>query len=133
MITWLLFDLLLATNQSKTICTCMTFRSLKCFYRKGFVLNHVTMVSYSPHLVRYAVNALRSVESGDRARFDQSMAGLNETYESINKEMEMMWSRSVPEDYIKFRTFIMGTKNQVSNSSDPFCFNLFISPCFLMV
>ncbi|EIE77703.1 hypothetical protein G6F46_002460 [Rhizopus delemar] len=79
---------------------------------KGFVLNHVTMVSYSPHLVRYAVNALRSVESGDRARFDQSMAGLNETYESINKEMEMMWSRSVPEDYIKFRTFIMGTKNQ---------------------
>ncbi|KAG1336068.1 hypothetical protein G6F62_006388 [Rhizopus arrhizus] len=79
---------------------------------KGFVLNHVTMVSYSPHLVRYAVNALRAVESGDRARFDQNMAGLNETYESINKEMEMMWSRSMPEDYIKFRTFIMGTKNQ---------------------
>ena len=133
MITWLLFDLLLATNQSKNLCACMNFRLLKHFYRKGFVLNHVTMVSYSPYLVRYAVNALRAVESGDRARFDQNMAGLNETYESINKEMEMMWSRSMPEDYIKFRTFIMGTKNQVSHSSDLFCFNLFISPCFLMV
>ncbi|CAO3671600.1 unnamed protein product [Rhizopus stolonifer] len=79
---------------------------------KGFVLNHVTMVSYSPHLVRYAVGALDAIESRDRTRFDQSLAGLNEAYESVNKEMEMMWSRSMPEDYIKFRTFIMGTKNQ---------------------
>ncbi|CEG77878.1 hypothetical protein RMATCC62417_12559 [Rhizopus microsporus] len=79
---------------------------------KGFVLNHVTMVSYSPYLVRYAVGALDAAEKGDRARFDQQLAGLNETYESINREMEMMWTRSMPEDYIKFRTFIMGTKNQ---------------------
>lgn len=82
--------------------------------RKGFVLNHVTMVSYSPRLVRYSVGALEAVEHNDRAKFDMQMAGLNETYESVNKEMEMMWSRSMPEDYIKFRTFIMGTKNQVS-------------------
>ncbi|KAI8075640.1 hypothetical protein BDF21DRAFT_365486, partial [Thamnidium elegans] len=79
---------------------------------KGFVLNHVTMVSYSPSLVRYATGALDAVEANDRKRFDMQMAGLNETYESINREMEMMWSRSMPEDYIKFRTFIMGTKNQ---------------------
>ncbi|KAI8084280.1 uncharacterized protein B0P05DRAFT_33938 [Gilbertella persicaria] len=79
---------------------------------KGFVLNHVTMVSYSPRLVSYAVGALDAVEKNDRAKFNMQMAGLNETYESINKEMEMMWSRSMPEDYIKFRTFIMGTKNQ---------------------
>jgi indoleamine 2,3-dioxygenase len=79
---------------------------------KGFVLNHVTMVSHSPGLVRYAVGSLNAVEANDRAKFDAQMGGLFETYESINKEMEMMWSRSVPEDYIKFRTFIMGTKNQ---------------------
>jgi indoleamine 2,3-dioxygenase len=71
------------------------------------------MVSHTPYLVRYAVGALEAVEKNDRAFFDQQMAGLNETYESINKEMEMMWTRSLPEDYIKFRTFIMGTKNQV--------------------
>jgi len=79
---------------------------------KGFVLNHVTMVSYSPGLVRYAVGTLNAAETNDRAKFDNSMSGLFETYESINREMEMMWSRSVPEDYVKFRTFIMGTKNQ---------------------
>ncbi|KAF7727434.1 hypothetical protein EC973_007503 [Apophysomyces ossiformis] len=79
---------------------------------KGFVLNHVTMVSHSPNLVRYAVGVLDATERGDRAAFDMQMSGLNETYETINNEMEMMWSRSMPEDYIKFRTFIMGTKNQ---------------------
>lgn len=71
------------------------------------------MVSYSPSLVRYATGALEAVEANDRKKFDNQMAGLNETYENINREMEMMWSRSMPEDYIKFRTFIMGTKNQV--------------------
>lgn len=71
------------------------------------------MVSYSPGLVRYAVGTLNAAESNDRVKFDSQMSGLFETYESINKEMEMMWSRSVPEDYVKFRTFIMGTKNQV--------------------
>lgn len=71
------------------------------------------MVSHSPGLVRYAVNSLNAIELNDRVKFDSQMSGLFETYESINKEMEMMWSRSVPEDYVKFRTFIMGTKNQV--------------------
>ena len=71
------------------------------------------MVSHSPSLVRYTVGALDAVEANDREKFNAQMAGLNETYETINKEMEMMWSRSMPEDYIKFRTFIMGTKNQV--------------------
>lgn len=71
------------------------------------------MVSYSPNLVRFAVGTLNAAETNDRAKFDSQMSGLFETYESINREMEMMWSRSVPEDYVKFRTFIMGTKNQV--------------------
>ncbi|KAI8979559.1 hypothetical protein BDF20DRAFT_870305 [Mycotypha africana] len=79
---------------------------------KGFVLNHVTMVSYSPKLVQFTRGILEAVEAGDRTKFDTQMLGLNETYECINREMEMMWSRSMPEDYLKFRTFIMGTKNQ---------------------
>ncbi|KAI9006653.1 hypothetical protein CLU79DRAFT_892169 [Phycomyces nitens] len=81
---------------------------------KGFILNHVTMVSHSGNLVKFAVGALESVEKQDRAGFNSNMSGLNETYEAINEEMEMMWSRSQPEDYMKFRTFIMGTKNQAS-------------------
>ncbi|KAI8335973.1 hypothetical protein BC941DRAFT_429920 [Chlamydoabsidia padenii] len=79
---------------------------------KGFILNHVTMVSHTPKLVKYATGALDAAANKDRTRFDQQLAGLNETYETINNEMEMMWSRSLPGDYINFRTFIMGTKNQ---------------------
>ncbi|KAI8074601.1 hypothetical protein BC940DRAFT_249378 [Gongronella butleri] len=79
---------------------------------KGFVLSHVTMVAHSPKLIKYTVGALDAAQAKDRARFDQQMAGLNETYETINNEMEMMWSRSLPSDYVHFRTFIMGTKNQ---------------------
>ncbi|KAI8335940.1 hypothetical protein BC941DRAFT_377722 [Chlamydoabsidia padenii] len=79
---------------------------------KGFILNHVTMVSHTPKLVKYATGALDAAANKDRARFDQQLSGLNETYETINSEMEMMWSRSLPGDYINFRTFIMGTKNQ---------------------
>lgn len=71
------------------------------------------MVAYSPQLVSFAVGALEAVENKDRAKFNMQMAGLNEIYETINREMEMMWSRSLPDDYQKFRTFIMGTKNQV--------------------
>lgn len=71
------------------------------------------MVAYSPQLVNYAVGALEAVENKDRENFNLNMAGLNEIYETINREMEMMWSRSLPDDYQKFRTFIMGTKNQV--------------------
>jgi indoleamine 2,3-dioxygenase len=79
------------------------------------------MVSYSPQLVSFAVGALEAVENKDRNKFNLQMAGLNEIYETINREMEMMWSRSLPDDYQKFRTFIMGTKNQVS-----FAYNFFL-------
>lgn len=79
---------------------------------KGFILNHVTMVSHTPKLVKYATGTLEAAANKDRAHFDQQLAGLNETYETINREMEMMWSRSLPGDYVNFRTFIMGTKNQ---------------------
>ncbi|KAI9281126.1 hypothetical protein BY458DRAFT_487128 [Sporodiniella umbellata] len=79
---------------------------------KGFILNHVTMVSYSPYLVRYTMDTLDALKKRDRARFDEALTGLNETYGSVNEEMKRMWSRSQPGDYIKFRTFIMGTKHQ---------------------
>ncbi|CAO3599912.1 unnamed protein product [Absidia cylindrospora] len=79
---------------------------------KGFILNHVTMVAHTPKLVKYAVAALEAAENKDRACFNQQLSGLNDTYETINNEMEMMWTRSLPVDYLSFRTFIMGTKNQ---------------------
>lgn len=81
--------------------------------RSGFILNHVTMVAYSGDLVKHAIGVLDATANNDREKFNNSMRILNRTYEFINNEMEMMWSRSEPGDYMKFRTFIMGTKNQV--------------------
>ncbi|CAO3686796.1 unnamed protein product [Umbelopsis ramanniana] len=78
----------------------------------GFILNHVTMVAYSGDLVKYSLAIMDAVSNSNREQFDNSMRMLNRTYEFINNEMEMMWSRSEPGDYMKFRTFIMGTKNQ---------------------
>lgn len=72
------------------------------------------MVAHSPKLIKYVMGALEALEKKDRVKFDQQLAGMNETYECINGEMELMWGRSLPEDYVDFRTFIMGTKNQVN-------------------
>lgn len=81
--------------------------------RAGFILNHVTMVAYSGDLVKHSLAVMDAVSNSNREQFNNSMRMLNRTYEFINNEMEMMWSRSEPGDYMKFRTFIMGTKNQV--------------------
>lgn len=82
------------------------------FNRKGFILNHVTMVAHSPKLVRHALGVLNTLEAENRSGFDHHMANLNATYQKVNDEMEYMWARSNPADYLDFRTFIMGTKNQ---------------------
>ncbi|RHZ86954.1 hypothetical protein Glove_42g37 [Diversispora epigaea] len=79
---------------------------------KGFILVHVTMVANSPSLVRWTMETLDSVEKNDRSRFNNSLSKLNETMILINTEMKTMWERSNPDDYLKFRTFIMGSKNQ---------------------
>jgi indoleamine 2,3-dioxygenase len=75
------------------------------------------MVAYSGDLVKHSLAVMDSVSNSNREQFNNSMRMLNRTYEFINNEMEMMWSRSEPGDYMKFRTFIMGTKNQVRTIS----------------
>ncbi|CAJ0644163.1 5623_t:CDS:2 [Entrophospora sp. SA101] len=78
----------------------------------GFILVHVAMVANSGQLVRSTIETLSSVEYQNRNKFNNSLKNLYETMTLINKEMETMWSRSDPADYLKFRTFIMGSKNQ---------------------
>ncbi|OZJ03285.1 hypothetical protein BZG36_03738 [Bifiguratus adelaidae] len=79
---------------------------------KGFILNHVTMVAFSGDLIKHTQSILSSCGRKDRQEFTQALCDLNTTYSRINEEMECMWQRSQPADYQKFRTFIMGTKNQ---------------------
>ncbi|RUP42750.1 hypothetical protein BC936DRAFT_138138 [Jimgerdemannia flammicorona] len=81
-------------------------------FRKGFILNHVTMVAYSGDLIQHATDSLDAIMRCDRPSFNRAMKSLSVTYEHINNEMDFMWSRSEAADYQKSRTFIMGTKNQ---------------------
>jgi len=78
----------------------------------GFILVHVEMVSRSNTLVSNAIAALDAVKNNDRYEFDNAMAKCVSVMQEINRSMETMWIRSSPADYLKFRTFILGTKNQ---------------------
>ncbi|KAF9377035.1 hypothetical protein CPC16_012025, partial [Podila verticillata] len=79
---------------------------------KGFIISHVTMVSHSGELVKNTMKTLDAAGKHNRQVFNDSLAKVVSTYEKINMEMDTMWERSLPADYLKFRTFIYGTKNQ---------------------
>jgi indoleamine 2,3-dioxygenase len=78
----------------------------------GFILVHCTMVSNTPNLVKATLQSLDSARNHDRTGFNEGLRNYQKTMRSINVEMETMWSRSLPEDYAKFRVLIMGIKNQ---------------------
>ncbi|KAJ3409419.1 hypothetical protein HDV05_004440 [Chytridiales sp. JEL 0842] len=78
----------------------------------GFILVHVAMVAHSGDQVKHVLGALAAAEREDRAAFDQELSGLLTAMQRINGVMDTMWNHSSPADYAKFRTFIMGTKNQ---------------------
>ncbi|KAJ3136198.1 hypothetical protein HDU90_003248 [Geranomyces variabilis] len=78
---------------------------------KGFILVHVAMVAHTGKQVAATIGALNAAAKHDRAAFDSHLVDMRAALRSINNEMETMWGRSAPADYLKFRTFIMGTKN----------------------
>ncbi|KAK3403076.1 indoleamine 2,3-dioxygenase gamma type [Sordaria brevicollis] len=95
----------------------------------GFVLVHIDMARHSGPLVAGAVASLeacRSVSaagspsstpsSPDKLTARQSLnISLSEMLTALKKvcaTMETMWSRSKPNDYTSFRTFIFGIKSQ---------------------
>lgn len=78
----------------------------------GFILVHVAMVAKTPKLVKATFSVLQAVQERNREDFDASMEEFGSVLQDINAVMEEMWARSKPADYQKFRTFIMGVKNQ---------------------
>ncbi|KAJ1930550.1 hypothetical protein IWQ60_000160 [Tieghemiomyces parasiticus] len=83
-----------------------------CPAEHGFILVHVAIVSHSARLVEQALAALRAVGQRDRTAFNRALTIYRDTLGAINEVMSSMWTRSKSEDYVSFRTFIMGTKNQ---------------------
>jgi indoleamine 2,3-dioxygenase len=84
----------------------------------GFILTHIAMVRFSPNMVKYTLDVLDACRQQDREAFNRAMIGFNDTLSLINAEMEIMWSVSRPNDYAQFRTFIMGTKDQIEMFPD---------------
>ncbi len=79
----------------------------------GFILVHVAMVAHTGNQVKHIHQALEAIKQNKRLVFTQELKNLLATLQKINRAMDTMWSHSAPDDYLKFRTFIMGTKNQV--------------------
>ncbi|TPX37016.1 hypothetical protein SmJEL517_g01065 [Synchytrium microbalum] len=78
----------------------------------GFILVHVAMVAHSGEQVRTTLAALEAVENDSRTKFNAALSDMLKAFQKINGVMDTMWRHSAPADYVKFRTFIMGTKNQ---------------------
>lgn len=86
---------------------------------RGFILVHVEMVSYTGKLVSATEDALRACAAKDVAAFEDAFERLLVTYRKINESMETMWSRSLPADYLKYRSFIFGTGPKKMNAMFP--------------
>ncbi|KAJ3153314.1 hypothetical protein HDU86_005269 [Geranomyces michiganensis] len=82
---------------------------------KGFILVHVAMVAHTGKQVAATVGALNAAAKHDREAFNSHLIDMRAALRCINNEMETMWGRSAPADYLKFRTFIMGTKPMFPN------------------
>ncbi|KAI8807722.1 hypothetical protein BJ742DRAFT_748138 [Cladochytrium replicatum] len=78
----------------------------------GFILTHVAMVRHSPGVVKHTLDILDAAGRRDRKSFDVATRGLLNVMREINRTMDTMWNVSATTDYMKFRTFIMGTKSQ---------------------
>lgn len=78
----------------------------------GFILVHVAMVAHSHLQVKATFEILEAARGKDRPAFNEGLRHFLRAMQLINGEMETMWSRSNPDDYKEFRTFIMGIKNQ---------------------
>lgn len=78
----------------------------------GFVFVHVAMVAHSGGLVDAANRMLEAAEVNDRYGFNKAVADYYKVLSQVNVEMETMWKHSLTTGYNRFRTFIMGIKDQ---------------------
>lgn len=81
----------------------------------GFILIHVAMVRHTGLLVDGIMKVLEGAAKHDRLAFNKALTSVVSVMSKINTVMEDMWGKSLPEDYGKFRAFIMGIKDQTGS------------------
>lgn len=78
----------------------------------GFVLVHVAMVQNSGLLVSSTMDSLTACAAYDRPSFNTALAGVVSSLRKVNTVMNEMWTKSKPQAYTSFRTFIFGITSQ---------------------
>ncbi|CAO1614529.1 unnamed protein product [Sympodiomycopsis kandeliae] len=86
---------------------------------RGFILVHIVMVSFSGRALSATEDSLIAAAERNVPAFEEAMSRLLDTYRSINKAMDTMWGRSLPQDYNNFRSFIFGTAPKEGNPMFP--------------
>lgn len=97
----------------------MEYENLKLIRRfhggaaeSGFILVHVAMVAHTGTQVRNTDRVIKAAEAQNRDELNEALTDYHTNLVTINRVMDTMWTRSEPRDYLKLRTFIMGTKDQ---------------------
>lgn len=75
---------------------------------EGFINVHVAMVSQSGQLLKYQQECLQNIYEDNRQMFNAHLQSHYETFQSIINTLQTMWKASNYEEYLSFRTFIMG-------------------------
>jgi indoleamine 2,3-dioxygenase len=75
---------------------------------EGFINVHVAMVSQSGDLLKYQQECLESIATDQRDKFNSSLQKHFDRLYSIVDTLQQMWKASSYNDYLSFRTFIMG-------------------------
>ncbi|KIW07556.1 uncharacterized protein PV09_01513 [Verruconis gallopava] len=78
----------------------------------GFVLVHVAMVKHSGALVSAAMDTLNACADSNRVEFNKALKGVVDALARVNTVMNEMWTKSKPQSYTSFRTFIFGITSQ---------------------
>lgn len=77
---------------------------------EGFINVHVAMVSQTGELLKYQQECLLALSHKDRYNFNVNLQKHFEIFYSIINTLQTMWKASNYNDYLSFRTFIMGQK-----------------------
>eukprot|EP00039_Didymoeca_costata_P017883 m.331236 g.331236 ORF g.331236 m.331236 type:complete len:516 (-) comp16680_c0_seq1:160-1707(-) len=80
----------------------------------GFILVHAAMVAQTPNLVAAQQNGVAAARANDVVGLEHALKTHAATLENIMNIFGRMWQVSRPEEYLKFRTFIMG---QIGNEN----------------
>jgi len=80
----------------------------------GFILTHIHMVQETGPLITGAIDLLSTIEdkSKDPSIAIEAFQTLLSAMQRIEAHMELMWTHSLPKDYISYRTFIFGITSQ---------------------